>query len=81
MLAWSTPGKGVVPGETVVREGFLEEMTFLGSELPRHSIMVGRWGEGSQVEGDLPGHKWAAVGVSTGPWEGIRRKAGRVGSS
>lgn len=34
MLAWRTPGKGAVPGETGVREGFLEEMTFWGQNFP-----------------------------------------------
>ena len=34
MLAWRTQGKGAVPGETVVREGFLEEMTFWGQNFP-----------------------------------------------
>lgn len=50
MLAWRTPGKGAVPGETGVREGFLEEIHF-GVRTSQTQHHGGGRGKGSQVEG------------------------------
>lgn len=80
MLAWSTPGKGVVPGETVVREGFLEEMTFWGQNFPDTASWLGRWGERKPGRGTCQGLKWEAVGVSRA-LGGHQEKSREVGSS
>ena len=79
MLAWRTPGKGAVPGETGVREGFLEEMTFWGQNFPDTASWWGA-GERKPGRGTCQGRKWDAVGVSRG-LGGHQEKSREGGSS
>lgn len=80
MLVQRTPGKGAVLGETVVREGFLEEMTFWGQNFPDTASWWGAGEERKPGGGTCQGLKWEAVGMSRA-LGGHQKKSREVGSS